>query len=59
MSRHTAAHEKLLKRVVEFECKFHAGDSTFTEEIFQFLVSDWLVKYILGMGRLYAPFLKP
>lgn len=57
--RHKAAHEQLLGQVLEFERKFHAGDSGFTAEIFQFLVSDWLIKHILGTDRMYAPFLKP
>lgn len=56
--RHKAAHDQLLEQVLEFERKFRAGDSSFTPEMFQFLVSDWLVKHILGMDKMYAPFLK-
>ena len=56
--RHKAAHDQLLSQVLEFEHKFHAGDNGLTPEMFQFLVSDWLVKHILGMDKMYAPFLK-
>lgn len=56
--RHKAAHTQLLEQVLEFERKFLAGDNSFTAEMFQFLVSDWLVKHILGMDKLYAPYLK-
>lgn len=57
-TQHKTAHEELLAQVHEFERKFNAGDNTFTPEIFHFLVSGWLVKHILGMDKMYAPFLK-
>lgn len=57
-AQHKAAHEWLLAQVHEFERKYSAGDNTFTPEMFHFLVSDWLVKHILGMDKMYAPFLK-
>lgn len=57
-TQHKTEHEWLLAQVREFERKFTAGDNTFTPEMFHFLVSDWLVKHILGMDKMYAPFLK-
>lgn len=57
-TRHKLAHEQLTGQVLEFERKFRAGDGSFSAEMFQFLVSDWLVKHILGMDKLYAPYLK-
>lgn len=57
-ARHKAAHDRLTGRVLEFERKFLAGDGSFSADMFQFLVSEWLVKHILGMDKLYAPYLK-
>lgn len=56
--RHKMAHDQLTGQVLEFERKFHSGDGSFSAEMFQFLVSDWLVKHILGMDKLYAPYLQ-
>ncbi len=57
-AQHKKAHESIIEQLHEFERKFNAGDNTFTPQMFHFLVSDWLVKHILGMDKMYAPYLQ-
>lgn len=58
LPQHKEAHDKLVAQVQEFQRRFKAGDSAVTTEITQFLMTDWLVKHILGMDELYAPYFK-
>ena len=55
---HKAAHDRLVTQVQELQLRFQKGDSSVTTEITQFLMTDWLVKHILGMDELYAPYFK-
>lgn len=56
--QHKEAHDKLVAQVQDYQCRFQGGDSSVTAEIAQFLMTDWLVKHILGMDELYAPYFK-
>lgn len=58
LPQHKEAHDRLVAQVQEFQRRFIEGDSTVTAEISQFLMTDWLVKHILGMDELYAPYFK-
>lgn len=58
IEKHKEAHKKMLARVLEFQRRLKAGDSSVTAELSQFLMSDWLVKHILGTDELYAPYFK-
>lgn len=57
-AKHKETHDQLLRQVLDFERKFQAGDNSFSAEMFQFLVSDWLVRHILGMDKQYALIIK-
>lgn len=56
--QHQEAHGKLVAQVQELQRRFQKGDSAVTAEITQFLMTDWLVRHILGMDELYAPYFK-
>lgn len=56
--QHKEAHDKLVAQVQELQRRYKEGDRTVTTEISQFLMTDWLVKHILGMDELYAPYFK-
>lgn len=58
LQQHKEAHNRLVAQVQEFQRRHKEGDSTVTAEITQFLMTDWLVKHILGMDELYAPYFK-
>lgn len=58
LPQHKEAHDRLVAQVQEFQRRYKEGDSAVTAEISQFLMSDWLVKHILGMDELYAPYFK-
>lgn len=58
LSQHREAHERLVAQVQDFQRRFGEGDRSVTAEITQFLMTDWLVKHIIGMDELYAPHLK-
>lgn len=58
LPQHKEAHDRLVAQVLEFQRRYDEGDSTVTTEISQFLMSDWLVKHVLGMDELYAPYFK-
>lgn len=55
--KHKESHDQLLRQVLDFESKFRSGDNSFSAEMFQFLVSDWLVRHILGMDKQYSQYL--
>jgi len=55
---HKKAHDDIVAKVQGFQRRFHQGDSYVTAEISQYLMTDWLVKHILGMDELYAPYFK-
>lgn len=56
--QHKEAHGRLVAQVQELQRRFQKGDSAVTAEITQFLMTDWLVRHILGMDELYAPYFK-
>lgn len=58
LPEHKEAHDRLVAQVQEFQRRYDEGDSTVMTEISQFLMSDWLVKHVLGMDELYAPYFK-
>lgn len=58
LAQHKEAHDGMVAKVQEFQRRFQGGDSSVTAEIAQFLMTDWLVKHILGMDELYAPYFK-
>lgn len=58
LPQHKEAHDKMVAQVQEYQRRFKEGDGTITAEISQFLMTDWLVKHILGMDELYAPYFK-
>jgi len=58
LPQHKEAHDRLVAQVQEYQRRYKEGDSTVTAEITQFLMTDWLVKHILGMDELYAPYFK-
>lgn len=58
LAQHKEAHDAMVAKVQEFQSRFQKGDSSVTAEISQYLMTDWLVKHILGMDELYAPYFK-
>jgi hemerythrin-like metal-binding protein len=58
LQQHKEAHDRLVAQVQEFQRRYKEGDGNVTAEISQFLMSDWLVKHIIGMDELYAPYFK-
>jgi hemerythrin len=59
LPQHKEAHGRLVAQVQEFQDRFRNGDRSVTADITQFLMTDWLVKHIIGMDELYAPYFKP
>lgn len=57
-SQHKEAHDKMVAQVQAFQRRYKEGDKNVTAEISQFLMTDWLVKHIIGMDELYAPYFK-
>ncbi len=55
-SKHRAAHENLVKQVLDFQQKFKDGNIMVSLELAGFL-KDWLSKHILETDKKYAPFL--
>ena len=55
---HKEAHNAIVAKVQDFQNRFQNGDKSVTAEIAQYLMTDWLVKHILGMDELYAPYFK-
>ncbi|MBS4095960.1 MAG: hemerythrin family protein [Sulfuricella sp.] len=54
---HKAAHEKLMRKVHEFDHAFRHSTEVAAPEVFAFLVKEWLFNHILGMDMDYAPYL--
>lgn len=55
---HQAVHEELLRKVKEIERHYQQTHESMGSEVIGFLISDWLVKHILGMDKQYAHYLK-
>ncbi|HDS16173.1 MAG TPA: bacteriohemerythrin [Proteobacteria bacterium] len=53
--RHVALHRDLVAKVVDFQKKFKAGQSTLSLDLLTFL-KDWLIGHIKGVDRKYGPF---
>ncbi|MCK6447713.1 MAG: bacteriohemerythrin [Planctomycetes bacterium] len=56
-ANHKAEHEKLAKKVAEFQREFKAGKTKLSVTVMNFL-RDWLNSHILVTDMKYAPFLK-
>ena len=55
ISRHMAAHEHLLNRVIELQKEFVAGNSVLSVNVINFL-RDWLTTHIQGEDKMYGSF---
>jgi len=53
LENHKKVHEKLVQQVVDFQKKFHDGNTTISMEIMEFL-KDWLLNHINGTDKQYA-----
>jgi hemerythrin-like metal-binding protein len=53
LENHKKVHRKLVQQVVDFQTKFHAGNTTMSMDIMDFL-KDWLLKHINGTDKKYA-----
>jgi hemerythrin-like metal-binding protein len=58
LPQHKEAHDMLVAQVQELQRRHKQKDSALAVEISQFMLKDWLVKHILGMDELYAPYFK-
>lgn len=58
LAEHKAAHQALLKVVTDIERRYQQTHESVAGDVIGFLISDWLVKHILGMDKQYAPYLK-
>lgn len=58
LAEHQAVHQELLRKVKEIERHYQQTHESMGSEVIGFLISDWLVKHILGMDKQYAPYLK-
>lgn len=58
LAQHKKAHDRLVAHVEELQRRHREGDSSVTTEISQFMLKDWLLKHILGMDEMYAPYFK-
>lgn len=58
LESHRKEHERLKKRVLDFQQHFHEKEDSMASELFGFLLGDWLVKHILDMDKEYAPYMR-
>lgn len=58
LMQHKKEHDWLVAQIVELQRRHKEGDRAVTTEISQFMMKEWLVKHILGMDELYAPYFK-
>jgi hemerythrin len=58
LAEHKKVHAELLNKVRDIERQYNHSSESVAGEMIGFLVSDWLVKHILGMDKQYAPLLK-
>lgn len=58
LAQHKKAHDGLVAHVEELQRRHREGDSSVTTEMSQFMLKDWLLKHILGMDEMYAPYFK-
>jgi hemerythrin-like metal-binding protein len=58
LAEHQAAHQELLRVVTDIERRYQQTHESMAGDVIGFLISDWLVKHILGMDKQYAPYLK-
>lgn len=56
LDEHTAEHEALLEKVIEYQDRIAAKDGVTIEELLEFLAA-WLLDHTLGMDQEYGPFL--
>ena len=57
LASHTAEHQALTKKVLEFQADFQAGRTSITVQLLQFL-RTWLQHHIQHSDLAYAPYLK-
>jgi len=58
LQQHKEAHDMLVAQVQELQRRHKQKDSAIATDISQFMLKDWLVKHILGMDELSAPYFK-
>jgi len=58
LAEHKAAHRELIRIVTDIEHRYRQSHESVAGDMIGFLISDWLVKHILGMDKQYAPYLK-
>lgn len=56
LAEHKRVHAELLKKVKDIDHQYHHSNESVAGEMIGFLVSDWLVKHILGMDKQYSPY---
>lgn len=54
---HKAVHDKIIRKLQEYEHNKAAGDRESTGELYKFLLSDWLWKHVLEMDKKMAPYI--
>lgn len=54
-AKHKAAHESLVKQVLDLQKKFQAGGGVLTVTVLSFL-KDWLVNHIQGEDKRYGQY---
>ena len=57
LNEHKQIHQKLVKKVTDFQKQFETGNATVTIDLMNFL-RDWLIDHIKGTDRLYVSSLK-
>jgi hemerythrin len=57
LAHHKELHRELTRQVEEFEARFEKGEVTLSISMLKFL-NEWLTGHIIGVDKLYAPFIK-
>lgn len=57
LSRHRLMHENLTQRVLDFQRSLKSRQPGVEKEI-QFFLKNWLTAHIIGIDKLYAPYVR-
>lgn len=57
LNEHKQIHQKLVRKITDFQKQFEEGNATVTIDLMNFL-RDWLIDHIKGTDRLYVSALK-